>query len=302
MKGRQRRRRFSPAEKTGLVALLAAVALGLGHVPLLAAIPLGLFLLACMGAPFFPQSSFFLPVISRGIEGSQGIALTFDDGPFPDSTPVLLELLARFRLSATFFVVGERATAHPELITAILAQGHTIGNHSFSHDNLMMLRECDRLEADIRRTQEILMNMGVRPLFFRPPIGVTSPRLQPALASLNLQAMTFSCRIFDRGNRNVHDFAARVVRKIRPGDILLLHDTPPQSEWQMTYWREELHRLFARFSLESRIVPLADLIGRPVMLPVDTTDICNVDNSVTAGHSFESKEGRPISMEKRGDT
>lgn len=270
MSQRQWHRRFSLAKKTGLSALLTAIPLGLSQVPQLAAIPLGLFLLVCLGAPFFPRSSFFLPVISRGADGREGIALTFDDGPFPDSTPVLLKLLARYRLPATFFVVGERAAAHPELIAAILAQGHTIGNHSFSHDNLLMLRACDRVEADIRQTQEILANLGVRPLFFRPPIGVISPRLAPALASLNLQAMTFSCRIFDRGNRNVHDLAARVVRKIRPGDILLLHDNPPQSEEDRVYWKKELHCLFERLAMENRIVPLADLIGQPVMLPVNS--------------------------------
>jgi peptidoglycan-N-acetylglucosamine deacetylase len=223
-----------------------------------------------LGGAFFSPFVFFLPVISRGADGREGIALTFDDGPFPDSTPVLLELLARYRLPATFFVVGERAAVHPDLIAAILAQGHTIGNHSFSHDNLLMLRACDRVEADIRQTQEILANSGVRPLFFRPPIGVISPRLAPALASLNLQAMTFSCRIFDRGNRNVHDLAARVVRKSRPGDILLLHDNPPQSEEDRVYWKKELHCLFERLAMENRIVPLADLIEQPVMLPVNS--------------------------------
>jgi Predicted xylanase/chitin deacetylase len=263
---RRWRRGFSLAEKTGMVALLTAIPLGLTAVPQTAAVPLALFLLVCLAAPFFPRSSFFLPVICRGMPGSTGIALTFDDGPFPESTPILLDLLARYRLPATFFVVGEHAAAHPELIAAILAQGHAIGNHSFRHDSLLMLRSCSVLEADIRRTQEVLARMGIRPLFFRPPIGITSPRLQPVLTSLNLQAMTFSCRVFDRGNRNIRNLAGRVLRHLQPGDILLLHGNPPDSEEHMACWRQELHTLFDRLCREKRIVPLADLIGRPVII------------------------------------
>lgn len=269
MRQQGRRRRYSPAEKTGLAALLTAIPLGLGSVPQAAALPLALFLLVCLVAPFLPRSSFFVPVICRGRPGSQGIALTFDDGPFPASTPLLLELLARHRLPATFFVVGEQAAAHPELIEAILAQGHTIGNHSFRHDHLLMLRDCAALEADIRHTQEVLCRMGIRPLLFRPPIGITSPRLQPALAALALRTMTFSCRILDRGNRNIRDLAARVLGQLQPGDILLLHDTPPGSEERAAYWTQELDRLFDRLAQANRVVPLADLIDQPVMTPVE---------------------------------
>ncbi|MBM9612968.1 polysaccharide deacetylase family protein [Desulfobulbus rhabdoformis] len=264
----KRQRKASRAEKTGLATFLAAILLSCTSSPQLANLPLALFLLICLAAPFFPRSSFFLPVVWRGRPDSRGIALTFDDGPFPASTPIILELLARYRLPATFFVVGKHAEAHPELIAAILAQGHTIGNHSLRHDNLLMLRKGEAIEADIARTQEILGQMGVRPLFFRPPIGITSPRLQSPLASQNMQAMTFSSRIFDHGNRRIHNFASRVLRQVNPGDILLLHDNPPLTEDQRKYWQEELEQLFAHFAREKKVVPLAELIGQPVMLQV----------------------------------
>ena len=260
---------FSLAEKTGSAALLTAVPLGFSNSPQTAVAPLALFLLACLVAPFLPRWSFFLPVICRGTPGNEGIALTFDDGPFPASTPILLELLALYRLPATFFVVGEHAAAHPELIAAILDHGHTIGNHSLRHDYLLMLRDYSTLEADIRQTQEILTHMGIRPLLFRPPIGITSPRLQPALASLELQALTFSCRVFDRGNRKIRKLAARVLKQLRPGDILLLHDNPPDNAERTAYWHQEIHHLFAQLSQTNRVVPLSDLIGQPVMVPVE---------------------------------
>ena len=87
--------RYSTGEKTGGVALLLALVLGWFAPPLVAVLPLALFLVVCLVAPFVPRSSFFLPVVSTTTTGSDGIALTFDDGPFPESTLMLLELLAR---------------------------------------------------------------------------------------------------------------------------------------------------------------------------------------------------------------
>lgn len=256
---------FSVAEKTGLVALLLALLLGFLAPPYAAAVPLVLFVVVCLGAPFLPQWSFFLPVICRGKKSASGIALTFDDGPSPASTPLLLDLLAQYKLPATFFVIGKNAAAHPELIDAILAHGHTIGNHSSRHDNLLALRSYKTLVQDLQATQEILGRAGIRPLVFRPPIGITSPRLQPVLALLGLQTITFSCRPFDRGNRNVRDLSSRVLKKLRRGDILLLHDHPPPSDKATTDWIKELHRLFAMLHQSDGVVPLAALIDQPVM-------------------------------------
>lgn len=268
MTGQGVTRTFSVGEKCGCAAFLVALVLWFTAKPQLAAIPLSLFLLACLVAPFLPHCSFFLPVISRGQRGVSGIALTFDDGPSPASTPILLELLAKYELPATFFVIGRHAAAHPELIAAILAQGHAIGNHSYNHDNLLMLRSYEFLEKDIQATQEILNKAGIQPLVFRPPIGIVSPRLQPVMASLGLRTITFSCRIFDRGNRNVHNLASRVLKKLRPGDILLLHDTPPPRAEATTEWIDELHRLFAPLHHAKQVVPLAVLIDHPVMMPM----------------------------------
>ncbi len=263
------RRGFSVAEKTGLIALLLALLLGFFAPPYSAAVPLIVFVVVCLGAPFLPQWSFFLPVICKGKQGASGIALTFDDGPFPASTPLLLELLAQYKLPATFFVVGKNAAANPELIDAILAHGHTIGNHSYRHDNLLSLRSYRTIELDIQKTQDILGRAGIRPLVFRPPIGITSPRLQPVLEHLELQTITFSCRAFDRGNRDVRDLASRVLKQLKHGDILLLHDNPPLSDDAKINWSKELHRLFASLHQTDQVVPLATLIDYPVMAFID---------------------------------
>jgi len=262
--GKQARPFLCPAEITGLAALALALILCLVD-PILAFIPAAVFLLLCLGAPFFPESSFFLPVISRARTDTEGIALTFDDGPTPESTPILLDLLARYQLPATFFVVGQKAEQYPELIRAIVAAGHTIGNHSLAHDYFLMLRSLQTIRRDIRATQEILKQIGVLPLVFRPPTGITGPRLGQVLAEQNLLAVTYSCRAYDRGNRNVSNLAGKILRRLRPGCIIMLHDLPPWQRSQKGTWQEELERLFATLQADYRVVSLEEVIGKPVM-------------------------------------
>ncbi|MGE4561172.1 MAG: polysaccharide deacetylase family protein, partial [Desulfobulbus sp.] len=138
------------------------------------------------------------------------------------------------------------------------------GNHSYFHDNLLMLKTTRTLEQDIRLTQQVLARAGVRPLFFRPPVGISNSKLGAVLNRQGLRALTFSCRIFDRGNRNVRHLAAKVLQRIRPGDILLLHDCPPE-KGATAYWLDELDHLFQVFEQRQLVVPLEELIGQPVM-------------------------------------
>lgn len=258
---------FFLAEKIGTTALLLALLL-LFIRPALATVPLVFFLLLCLGAPFFPGFSFFLPIISRGKAGTNGVALTFDDGPSPSSTPILLDLLARHNLQATFFVVGEKAANHPELITDILAQGHIIGNHSFCHDYFLMLRTSKNLQADIHNTQEILKKSGIKPLAFRPPAGITNPRLGKVLAREGLTAITYSCRAFDRGNRNISNLAGKILDRLRPGHIIMLHDLPPQQKDLLNYWQKELDYLFGALKKNYSVVSLEEVTQGPVMTAV----------------------------------
>ncbi|MHB1184245.1 MAG: polysaccharide deacetylase family protein [Desulfobulbia bacterium] len=254
----------SAAEISGAAALLLAFLLSLFS-PTLAVLPLALFLLACLAAPFVAGYGFFLRVISRGNPEGKQVSLTFDDGPWPTSTPILLDLLARHNLQATFFVVGRQAEKHPELIAAILAQGHTIGNHSLRHDPLLMLRRPKTLQKDIHAAQEILKKLGVTPFVFRPPAGITNPRLRQVLAQENLLAVNYSCRALDGGNRNIDNLAEKILKRLRPGDIIMLHDLPPQGKALLPIWQKELDRLFAALHDNGQVVSLEKIIRHPVM-------------------------------------
>lgn len=231
----------------------------------LAPLPLLLFVLICCITPLFPRLSFFLPVISRGKKGVKGVALTFDDGPDPEVTPLLLELLARHGVTATFFVTGVRAERYPEIIRAMLAGGHAVGNHSYNHSPFLMLKGRSILQREIASAQSVFQQFGVVPLAFRPPVGITSPRLWRVLLENGMFCVNFSRRAADFGNRRVVGLASRLLAKIVPGDIVMLHDIAPK-QGDVTQLLQEFSTLIE--GLKGRgveILPLARLIGKEVM-------------------------------------
>jgi peptidoglycan-N-acetylglucosamine deacetylase len=231
----------------------------------LAPLPLIIFVLVCCLAPFFPRLSFYLPIVSRGEKEAKGVALTFDDGPDPEVTPKVLELLARKRVTATFFVTGERVERHPELVRAILAGGHAVGNHSYSHSPFLMLKGAATLRREVASAQSALLKFGIVPLAFRPPVGITNARLWRVLLENGMFCVNFSLRACDMGNRRVAGLAQKLLAKVAPGDIVLLHDVAPRQG-------DVAHLLgeFAAFIEGVRdrgleIVPLAGLIGKEIM-------------------------------------
>lgn len=238
--------------------------------PPLAPLPLIVFALLCLVAPVFPEFSFFLPIITKGKKGTEGVALTFDDGPDPEVTPRVLDLLARHSAKATFFVIGEKAERHPDLIRAILEQGHTLGNHSYHHFPFLMLKGKAVLRREIESAQTLFKQFGVIPLAFRPPVGITNPNLWRELLELGMFCVNFSCRVGDMGNRRIRNLAARLLNKARPGDIILLHDVaPPRGgvEFLLGEFEAVLAGLKEKH-LEVR--PLAQIIGKEVMQAVDS--------------------------------
>jgi len=255
---------WTTAHKTGLAAfLLAVILVPLGPLP--AAIPLALFVLICLAAPFFPSWGFFLTVVSQGRHDRRSVVLTFDDGPDLAVTPRLLDLLACHQVPAIFFVVGKRVEAHSPLVKEILHRGHEVGNHSFNHDPLLMLRSRRRLATEIRRTQEALAPFGIRPCLFRPPVGITNPRLAGVLSDLGLTCATFCCRAGDFGNRRIKGLARKILAKVRPGAIILLHDVPPTSGSEEVWFSEVERLILGLRDAGYALVSFAELTGHQAM-------------------------------------
>ncbi|MEN6465191.1 MAG: polysaccharide deacetylase family protein [Syntrophaceae bacterium] len=263
----------TPAVLSGIAALALAAFLWFIR-PELAILPLAGFAVSCLVASLCPSyGGFFLETVSRAKTKEPVVAVTFDDGPDPLTTPPLLELLDRHGVKAAFFVAGGRAAMHGELIEAIIARGHEIGNHSYHHDPLLMLRGRKTIIREIETTQEALQRYGVSPLAFRPPVGVTNSLLGGILDNLGLYVLNFSCRGYDFGNRRLKGLSGKVLKRVKPGDIILLHDTrPPGTTYsgpasEINTWLREVDLVLSGLKLKGlRAVPLGELIGRPVMV------------------------------------
>ena len=269
----QRSGYFSPAAVTGVVAIALAFILSFVHVRL-AAIPLSVFVILCAAAPFFPSRGFFLPVISRGRTGKPLVSLTFDDGPDPVTTRPLLQLLEQHAAQATFFVTGERAAEYGDLISDILEHGHEIGNHSYSHDPLLMLRRSETLYREIESTQTLLKRFGISPVAFRPPVGITNPKLANVLSQLGLTCVTFTCRAFDCGNRCMSDLSGKILKKAKSDDIILLHDVRPKGSIDTEGFLHEIDLILSGLKNKGlQVVPLAELLGRPVMVRISGDEL-----------------------------
>jgi peptidoglycan/xylan/chitin deacetylase (PgdA/CDA1 family) len=153
------------------------------------------------------------------------IALTIDDGPDPVVTPQVLEVLERYGVRATFFVIGARAERYPELCREIVRRGHAIENHSQRHRHNFALLGLKGITKELQAAQETLTALtGQRPRFFRAPAGFRNPFLDPVLTRLGLQLVSWSVRGFDTRVSNADKVTNTLVAGLRPGAILLLHD------------------------------------------------------------------------------
>jgi peptidoglycan/xylan/chitin deacetylase (PgdA/CDA1 family) len=175
-----------------------------------------------------PATGAFGPVVSMLPAASAAraeIALTFDDGPDPELTPRVLDLLDSAGARATFFCVARRARAYPALVREIVARGHAVENHSFAHSPMFGFYGIGRLVRDIGAAQRALADItGVTPRFFRAPFGIRTPLTEPALAQLGLTCVAWNIRSLDSIDRDASRVAARIARKLAPGAIVLLHD------------------------------------------------------------------------------
>ncbi len=153
------------------------------------------------------------------------IALTIDDGPDPDVTPRVLEVLEAFDARVSFFCVGERVTRYPDLAREIVRRGHSVENHSQRHRHSFSLLGPKRMAAEIAEAQESIAGVtGEVPRFFRAPAGLRNPFLDPILKRLELHLASWTRRGFDTVNGDADDVYRRLIRSLAGGDILLLHD------------------------------------------------------------------------------
>ena len=179
-------------------------------------------------AGLLPRSSLLGPNLTRlpaAALARREVALTIDDGPDPEVTPRVLDLLDAAGAQASFFCIGWRARAHPALCREIVARGHRVENHGDSHSNAFSLFGPRRMRTDVAAAQATLSDItGQAPLFFRPTAGLRNPFLEPVLAGLDLQLAAWTRRPYDTRDGRPQQVLQRLIRGLGPGDILLMHD------------------------------------------------------------------------------
>jgi peptidoglycan/xylan/chitin deacetylase (PgdA/CDA1 family) len=207
----------------GAAALVAQPALWPGVAAALLANHAVLFA-ACM----MPRSRVLGPNLVRlpAAAAARGeVALTFDDGPDPEITPRVLDLLEKAGARATFFCIGERAAAQPRLMREIVARGHAAESHSLRHTLGFGWYGPGRLRREVVGAQRAITDAcGVSPVFFRAPFGVRNPMLDQVLARAGLRYATWTRRGYDTRDDDSARVLRRLVSGLRAGDVLMLHD------------------------------------------------------------------------------
>ena len=173
---------------------------------------------------FHRNSPLFGRVCTRVAGPGKVVALTFDDGPNPDATPAILDVLASRGVRATFFVLGRHAEQWPDLVRRAAAEGHQLGNHGYFHRKLHL-----KSPAYVRRdlqlgTDAIERASGVRPRLFRAPHGFRSPWVTAIARSLGQRTVGWSLGVWDSARPGADVIVERSVSGVRGGGILLLHD------------------------------------------------------------------------------
>lgn len=181
-----------------------------------------------VAATLWPRSRWLGPNVTRLPEAAARrgeVALTIDDGPDPEVTPRVLDLLDQAGAKASFFCIADRVATHPALAREIVARGHEVQNHTASHRHSFSFLGPRAYAAEVGRAQAIVESVvGRRPRFFRAPAGFRNPFLGPVLPRLGLTLVSWTRRGFDTREADAARVLARLTRGLAGGDILLLHD------------------------------------------------------------------------------
>ena len=175
---------------------------------------------------YFIRLGFFLKSICSAQTQEKCIAITFDDGPAGEKTERILDILKEHQVQAAFFCIGKNISGHELQLKRIIQEGHLIGNHSFTHHRYFDLYSVSKMRRELEdMSQNCHSVTGHTPRFFRPPYGVTNPNLKKAIQQTGMVSIGWSIRSLDTVIHNQDRLRKRILRSLKPGAILLLHDT-----------------------------------------------------------------------------
>jgi len=189
-----------------------------------------LYLALSVSMSFFIRSGYHMKALCNMVTEEKMVSITFDDGPNGELTPKLLDQLKNIGIPATFFCIGRKIKGNEDLLKRMHSEGHLIGTHSYSHSNWFDLFSPSRMRKELEiSSQAVFEATCKKPLLFRPPYGVINPMLKRALHDSGVHVIGFSNRAWDTSSRKKEIILARVMKNLKPGDIILLHDTVPET-------------------------------------------------------------------------
>jgi peptidoglycan/xylan/chitin deacetylase (PgdA/CDA1 family) len=170
--------------------------------------------------------NFYFKSYYRANTEKHEIALTFDDGPHTCLTPAVLDILKVHEVKAAFFLIGRLAAESPAIVSRIDAEGHVLGNHSFSHHYFFDLFPARKMQDELKQTAEAIEEVTGRKIrWFRPPYGVTNPMLASAVRRSGYISIGWSLKSRDTVLTDSREVTDRILERVRPGDVLLFHDS-----------------------------------------------------------------------------
>jgi len=214
-----------------------------------------------------PQLSWFGPVVSHGPRDGRQVAITFDDGPNATATLDLMKILDAHGVKGTFFLVGRAVAERPDVVRTVVADGHMVGNHSYRHDYQAWLNP---FYPELGMTQEVIgREVGVCPRFFRPPHGQRTPLMNLQVARRGMVTVTWDVSAADWVTNDGELVAERILDRVRPGSIVLLHDSiDGHTDADRRVVVEALPRIIDGLRREGlEPVRLDELVGGPAYLP-----------------------------------
>lgn len=195
-----------------------------------------LFILIQFLGAYFIGMNFHVHSINSLDTTEKKVLLSFDDGPHNPNTARVLEVLKKYDVKAVFFVIGKNFKGNEAIMQQIIAEGHQIGNHSFSHDAWIDLWPAAKIRADLEACQKLIETYQPGNTWFRPPYGVTNPNMAKAIRQTHLQSIGWNIRSYDTSIKDVEKIEQRVLAQLKPGAVILLHD-------RLDYMPELLERL-----------------------------------------------------------
>ncbi len=212
-----------------------------------------IFLIIQFFGSYFIGLDFHLNSLNNLKGNARTVILTFDDGPHPKNTPRVLDVLRQYNVKALFFIIGKNIRGNEDLVKQIISEGHRIGNHSFSHHGFIDLWPVKKVTNDFAKCQMLIDGFQSTQKIARPPYGVTTPNLAKAFKKLGLISIGWSIRSYDTNITNIQKIQKRIMSKLKPGAIILLHD-------RLAYMPELLNS----------IIPEIEKQGYTIANPVNT--------------------------------